>query len=187
MSYQEKEDEATIKYYVVELTAPAILAESALNSIRTVFDPLMVNLNATGNGTKTELEQKLEKVQTLVVEANKLDRYNQKKLTYLGEILNILGIFKKVEEQTENLPQLNRDFIKAKESLKVDLEKILKSFCDYIIAGFQEYWNSISIEKQQKGKEQYDRIMSLKIAQNLKKTFILFNFFEIDDSSEENQ
>jgi len=183
------EEVAAAAVILTAVSETVVLVDSTYEAMRTVFQPLIANLDATVNADDSELVEKLRKVKELFEKTDKLkeDDVEMGKVAFSVEMTKIfdegLG---NTEEPAADASELVKDFAKAKKALKADGVKIFTKFSDHIIASADEYWNSLSAEKKVDEKDFYDHLMVIKNEPDLEKKVALLKmgFDALTDSNE---
>jgi len=157
----EKEGVAAAAVVLTALSELVSLIDSTYTSMRTAFQPLKANFDAT---CKCELTEKLGKMKELFEKTDKLSEDDlQGKAVFVQEMTKIFGDdLENTKDPAADASELEKKFSKAKKALETEGVKNLTTFSDHIVASIETYWNSLSVERKAEEKELYDTLIKIK-------------------------
>lgn len=164
--------------------------EKTYNSSLDIFRPLIANYslvaNATENITKTDWEEKLQKMTYLLEKINKPgDENKNEKNNFLRKLEEIFNGFQKTEVSMENLRELDKLIAKAQDNLSTKIENNFAIFTNNMIVAADKFQNAISPDKRQEEQIIIETVVKMKNATDLKQKFeLLRSLLEFDDLSE---
>jgi len=162
------EDEATAAALEIIRTGfleALVVLNSTYKATRTVFQPLIANLDTSENTAKSELTEKLEKVKELFEKTDKINDFDERDIAeFIEEMTKIFGdnLRKTEDPPAADASELEKNFAKAKEALQAAGVKSLTTYSDHIIASAETYWNLLSAKKKDEEKKFYDNLMKIK-------------------------